>query len=43
MLPVAAPVSNSLDRVIEMLPDLVDKLSEFLKKDKKEPGDVSGI
>ena len=41
MLPVAAPVGNSLDRIIEMLPDLVDKLSDLLKKDKKEEEDVS--
>ncbi len=41
MLPVAAPVGNSLDRIIEMLPDLVDKLSDLLKKDKKEAEDIS--
>ena len=39
MLPVVAPAASSLDRIIELLPDLTDKLSELLKKDKK-PKDI---
>ena len=39
MLPVVAPAASSLDRIIELLPDLPDKLSELLKKDKK-PKDI---
>jgi len=34
MLPIAEPASSSLDRVLEMLPDLIDKVSALLKKDK---------
>ena len=32
VLPVAVPASNTVDRVVEMVPDLVDKVSAFLKK-----------
>ena len=34
MLPIAEPAGNSLDRIIELIPDLVDKLSSMLKKEK---------
>ena len=36
MLPIAEPVTTSLDRALELLPDLVDKISAFLKDRKKE-------
>jgi sporulation protein YtfJ len=38
MLPVAEPASTSVDRIIEMLPDLLDRADEFLadRKKKKE-------
>lgn len=42
MLPIAEPASNTLDRIIELVPDLVDKLSSMLKKDK-EPEEPAGI
>ena len=35
MLPVAAPASGALDRLVEMLPDLADRLQALLKKDDK--------
>lgn len=40
MLPIAEPASNSLDRIIEMVPDLVDKVSALLKKDKEESSEI---
>ena len=40
MLPIAEPASTALDRVIEMLPDLADKLSALLKKDKAEASEI---
>ena len=37
MLPVAAPASSSLDRLIELIPELVDQVKAMLpKKDKEE-------
>lgn len=35
MLPVAEPASTSVDRLIEQLPDLLDKVQEFLDSRKK--------
>lgn len=34
MLPVSEPATNSLDRVLEMIPDLIDRITALLKKDK---------
>ena len=38
VLPIAEPASNSLDRIVDMLPDLIDKLQKFVeeKKQKKD-------
>ena len=38
LLPVASPPGNSVDRVVEMVPELVDKVTGFIEKqqDKKE-------
>lgn len=36
MLPVAEPASSSLDRIIELMPELIDKISDYLKKKKEE-------
>ena len=38
MLPVASPTSGAVDRLVELLPDLVDKLSALLKKDENPSG-----
>ncbi len=40
MLPIAVPASSTADRVIEMVPDIVEKISEMVPtKNKKEaPG-----
>jgi len=32
LLPVASPAGSTLDRVVEMVPDLVDKVTGFLEK-----------
>ena len=32
MMPVAEPASNSLERLVEMLPDLIDQISALTKK-----------
>jgi len=34
VLPISEPASNTLDRALDMLPELVDKVSSMLKKDK---------
>lgn len=38
MLPVAAPANTTADRVVEMVPDVLDRISTFLdsRKEKKE-------
>lgn len=36
VLPVAVPPATALDRVIEMVPDLVDKAEKYLDKKKAE-------
>ena len=38
VLPVAMPPMTTLDRVVEMMPDLVDKVEKYVDtKDEKEP------
>ena len=36
VLPVAAPPVTTLDRIVEMVPDLMDKAEKFLDKKKAE-------
>lgn len=40
LLPVAPPPDGALDRVVDMVPGLVDKVTDFVEKqqEKKEPG-----
>lgn len=42
VLPIAEPASNSLDRIVDMLPDLIDKLQKFVeeKKQKKDQDEL---
>lgn len=40
MLPVAEPAGSSTDRLIELIPELVDKLSSLLKKDKDPSAEI---
>lgn len=39
MLPVAEPASNSLERLVEMLPDVMDRLSALASRKKEEKKD----
>lgn len=36
LMPVAEPASNSLERLIEMLPELIDQVSSLAKKKEKK-------
>ena len=36
MMPVAEPASNSVERLIEMLPELIDQISSLAKKKEQE-------
>ena len=42
LLPVAPPAGTTMDRVVEMVPDLVDKVTGFIEKqkEKKEPEEL---
>ena len=37
VLPVAVPAVTTVDRIVEMVPDVVDKVSGFIKKKTEEP------
>lgn len=37
VLPVAAPAVNTVDRIVELVPDVVDKVSGFIRKKTEEP------
>jgi uncharacterized spore protein YtfJ len=39
LLHVAPPVTTTIDRVIETVPEVIDRVSDFIKKDKKEKKD----
>ncbi len=36
VMPVAVPAATTMDRVVEMVPDLIEKVSGMLKKEKKD-------
>ena len=36
LLPVAPPPNGTVDRVVDMVPELVDKITEFIDKQKQE-------
>jgi len=36
VMPVAVPAVGPVDRIVEMVPDLIDKFSAMVKKDKKD-------
>lgn len=38
VLPVSAPAENSVDRVLDLIPDVVDKVSGLVDKKKGKPG-----
>ena len=37
VLPVAVPAVTTVDRIVELVPDVVDKVSGFIKKKTEEP------
>lgn len=37
VMPVAVPAVTTVDRIVEMVPDVVDKVSGFIKKKSEEP------
>lgn len=37
VLPVAVPAVNTVDRIVELVPDVVDKVSGFIRKKTEEP------
>ena len=41
MLPVAEPASTSVDRLIEQMPDLIDKAQSFFESRKAEKADFA--
>jgi sporulation protein YtfJ len=43
MLPVAEPASTSVDRIIEMVPDILDKVENILDERKKKKEEDFGI
>ena len=42
MLNVSPPASTTIDRVIELVPDVIDKVTEFINKDKEDKSDEAG-
>lgn len=38
MLPVPQPASTSVDRVVELVPELIDKVDGLIHREKKEEG-----
>ena len=42
MLPVAAPANTTADRVVEMVPDVLDKVSNFLASHTKKDQGTEG-
>ena len=42
MLPVAAPANTTADRVVEMVPDVLDKVSNFLASHTKQDSGAEG-
>lgn len=41
VMPVAVPASSTVDRIVEMVPDMVNKVGEFIGKKKAESDSVS--
>ena len=40
LLPVAPPPDGALDRVVDMVPDLVDKVTDFVEKQQEKKGNT---
>ena len=37
MMPVAVPAVGAVERVVEMVPEVIDRVSGFFKKEKEDP------
>ncbi|MGI6499125.1 MAG: GerW family sporulation protein [Oscillospiraceae bacterium] len=42
LLPVSPPAAGTMDRVVEAVPDLLEKVTEFFNKKKEKSGDKEG-
>lgn len=42
LLPVTEPASGSMDRLVEMLPDLIDQVSSLLRRKNERTGESEG-
>ena len=40
LLPVAPPAGSAVDRVVELVPEMFDKVTGFMEKNKKEDSDA---
>ena len=40
LLQVDPPVGNTVDRVVELVPEMFDKVTGFMEKNKKEDSDA---
>lgn len=40
LLPVAAPAGNTVDRVVELVPEMFDKVTGYIDKSKKEDNEA---
>ena len=40
MLPIAPPPGTTVDRVVELVPEMFDKVTGFMEKNKKEDSDA---
>ena len=40
MLNIAPPASGTVDRIVEMIPDLFDRIQEFIDKNKEKQEDT---
>ena len=40
LLPVAPPAGNTVDRVVELVPEMFDKVTGYMEKNKKEDKDT---
>lgn len=43
MLPIAEPAGGTVDRLVEMVPDLIDKVTALFKKEKEEKTETTEI